>query len=688
MKFCPSCGKPYTEGMRFCDNCGSPLNATPEKPVAQPKPVIDDEEKTIILTPEKNKEADQAPVVPPAVPVTPPAAPVVPPAAPVVPPAAPVVPPAAPVVPPAAPVVPPAAPVTPPAAPVTPPAAPVTPPAAPVTPPAAPVTSQPPKKEQKKKGAKSKILIGFVLFLVLSIILALAFTSSDSDNDTTPTNSSSGSSQTTPTQNNPDTDKPTENTTPGNTNITNGPGINQISGSTLQSDNLSYVLIYNPNIFDERDERDSSTLSTGDFNSSQVDIDASRGEGLETEAALPFGTLSQSEIDNLTPDFNPEAEISRADTNGPSYSLGDKHTFGHFSSTSSSSYETSEFQCVYEGKYCYIWMIDTSLASIAETYGKAFDEQIYGTCVNMFGKPRFVGETGKVNFLFYNMPSGLGGCFRSAEIFAKSELSDNDLYYVDKYKINTDHAILHINITYAKESKYQNAMMGTLAHEFQHLIYGSNSLTSSTAVWLNEAMSGYIEEKLFPGGKDDSGHFKSFETSSLIRRGQSLYNFATTSYDIGVYGSVYYFSEYLKTVTGSDSVFSAIHSYWNNTSNGNESEALYESFNQSGITKIDEFITYPDSLSFSSTEEKWMSKLALSFYINLLGSETGIPNVNYINIPSLLYDDLNGASIEGGGRIIVAVKDGKFDIPSDSDNGLIYIGLDNNFNVITGYIYK
>ena len=55
---------------------------------------------------------------------------------------------------------------------------------------------------------------------------------------------------------------------------------------------------------------------------------------------------------------------------------------------------------------------------------------------------------------------------------------------------------------------------------------------------------------------------------------------------------------------------------------------------------------------------------------------------------TLLYDEINPADIQGGGRVIAATMDGTFEIPDDADYGLIYIGLDADFKPVTGICYK
>jgi len=212
--------------------------------------------------------------------------------------------------------------------------------------------------------------------------------------------------------------------------------------------------------------------------------------------------------------------------------------------------------------------------------------------------------------------------------------------------------------------------------------------------WLNEAMSGYVEEQLYPGAKDIAGHYDAFVESARIRHGQSMYNFDTTltksEFDIGVYGSVYLFSEYLANLSGKD-VFSNIHSYWRNSYSTtlNEAEAIVESVPEEVFNKIDSTFDFGEKVTFADNNESWLSKLTLNYYLSLLKHDETDPKA-YEKVVSqtLLYDEINPADIEGGGRVIVALKDGKFEIPEDADYGFVYVGLDENFDVITDYIIQ
>lgn len=484
-------------------------------------------------------------------------------------------------------------------------------------------------------------------------------------------------------QENEEEEEQTENTDSAAT-----PDVQQITG---ENGDLRYVMIYNPDIYVE-DSTSNTSLNTGDFGK-QVDVSAVRAEALEETTDNPFkpwnaanDTTEKPKPEELTLDGD------RADVMLTPYAKGDTKDFYYYNE-SLTARQSGTFTCMYAGTYCNIWTVDPNVtAEVALYYGQIFDNSIYVPMTEQFGTARFAENGGKVNLLFYPMGSGVAGCFSLADKYSSSECS---LITSALYKMNTDHAILSINSTYAIYQNYANLFSGTMAHEFQHMICetdASYALTEAACTtWLNEAMSGYAEESLFPGSISDSGNYESFANSDSIRYGQSLYNFDNDGDDIGVYGSVYLFSEYLVDLTSQETTYRQFHDGWRNSYSQTicDSEGLYSIMPQSAISKIDSVIDYPDSLQFATEQDEWMSKLALDFHLSVLTQSAGSPDA-YSNVdPStLLYDEINPADIEGGGRVIVAVKDGVYDIPADADSGLVYIGLDANFQPVTDFIVK
>lgn len=454
-----------------------------------------------------------------------------------------------------------------------------------------------------------------------------------------------------------------------------------VKSTKLSNKKMRYVMVYNPNIYDENIQYNAS-LETGTLGS-QIDVNAYRADGLEDE--IKYYTIAQSEfLKELPTDITIEG--NRAEPKGIDYDKGDTKDF--YVLYNGSTFKKSKFTCTYVGNYCHIWTDGSITASQASKYGKEFDTNIYTELVTTFGKPRFVSDDGgKVNILFYKQqPSNLMGFFRYADLFTPDEITQLGSNPKD---YNTNHAIIHINSRIENEAD----IYSTLAHEFQHLInFSSFTNTVNDAMmntWINEAMSGYIEEKLYPGAKESVGHFSSFNSSDLIRNGQSLYNFSTGDLtDIGVYGSVYLFSKYLEKNAGSN-VFAKIHEYWRESYSSTLSvpEALTASVSKSFKNEIDSSFTYPSAVSFDNENEEFMSKLTLNFYLSLLSNEDNIADFNKVKHQSLLYDSIDGSNIEGGGRIIFATNGTTFEIPKDADKGLIYVGLDANFKPVTDLIY-
>ncbi len=444
---------------------------------------------------------------------------------------------------------------------------------------------------------------------------------------------------------------------------------------------LSYVLIYNPEIYDEN-QYINAKLTTGDLNQ-YVEAIINRADG-PTDAPKTWIPYSTDIIGGKLPE-NLDLSGNKAETILIPYKEGDIHQFY----CGESQRALKEFTCEYAGKYCNVWEANSNVnKSDLQKVGQEFDQNIFEQMTETFGKGRFVDNGGKVNILVYPMQTqGLMGFFSMLDLFAKGEVYEEE---ISSYGINTDHAIININSDIVNESNLSYAN-STLAHEYQHLLSFSNYFytVNQTVMrtWLNESMSGYVEEHIYPGTKELEGHYDSFADSTRIRHGQSLYNFDTTNtfteFDIGVYGSVYLFAEYLVKMSGED-IFSKIHSYWKNSYSNtlSEAEAIAKSVNSDFYNKIDSSFEF-NNVTFNNTDEEWLSKLTLNFYLSILNYDSEDPKA-FENVESqaLLYDEINPAEIEGGGRVIVALKDDSFEIPSNSDDGLIYVGLNENFEML------
>ena len=458
-------------------------------------------------------------------------------------------------------------------------------------------------------------------------------------------------------------------------------------------DPVRYVMIYNPEVYDPNAVYTTgNTRSTGSLGL-QVEVDLNRGTMGEEE--VTYKGLSQ---DDLNKDVPLDELAGKGGVRAPSlvtpFQVGDVKTFYCYDEKSMDSGRiTRDFTCRYAGEYCNVWVAGMEMTDdMIKEYGAQFDTYIYESVVETFGESRFAKYGGKVNLLYYPLPEGLLGCFCMLDLFAADEATPME---VQTYGLNTGLDILHINGNYATYPQLQTDMNSTLAHEFQHLICATNVFQTlnftQMDVWLNEAMSGYIEEQLYPGVKaGEYGHIFALTDSDLVRNGQSLYNFESDYTDCGVYGNVYLYSEYLAGVAGGD-VFSNIHKYWRTSFSPTLStaEALIKSVPADVGAAINSSITYPAGVTFRTEEEEFMSKLTLQFYLELLDvEETDPANFASFEHTALLYNQISAASIEGGGRIIIALQGDSFTIPKDADSGLIYVGLNEDFQVVTPLIYR
>ena len=474
---------------------------------------------------------------------------------------------------------------------------------------------------------------------------------------------------------------------------------------------IAYVLIYNPANWDEEKSDGKGNdlnekLNTGTLES-QIDANMRVRAGLEDEEP-EFSFIAQTKFTGLPEGMELNPDSVRAGGLPDLYDVGDTSDF--FVGISDRRLET--LTCLYAGDSCYVWALNGCISDAqAQRYGKEFDEVIYPADTEIYGSARFVEDGGKVHILYYDFASSESsvlGFFKPNDLFSSDDFdgtpADKKAFF-ERNMLNVDRATINVNAIACRNPANETVVFSTQAHEFQHLIcftdyfesfYGSEGRFAGTPdTWLNEAMSGYIEEKLYPGVKESEGHYFSLASSGLIRHGQSLYNFYTSNVlniysDVGVYGSVFLFSNYLENENDSQ-IFHRIHDYYRAASNADISTAaaLYASVDDSFRSQIDQRYSYPAQLQFASKAQEWTSKMALDYYLSLLSFDSSDPAC-YANVraATLLYDELDPTLIEGGGRVLVATLDGSFTIPDDADYGLIYIGLDKSFNPVTGICYK
>ena len=469
-------------------------------------------------------------------------------------------------------------------------------------------------------------------------------------------------------------------------------GITTDPAALSDRSDIAYLMVYNPDFADDAHSYNGiisnwiiDKRNTGDI-SAQVDVDMDRADDLPP--IMDFNWLSQGDLQAEMPE-GLKFDSDRAGGLPSIYKVGDVHAF-YTDNASFSDRTLQNYTCRYDGSHCYVWVNENAVLSddLAERYGKAFDEQIYDADTRLFGQGRFTDGGGKVNILFYDIVRSYYGYFSGRDIFSVLDASDPSVF--DANKMNTDHAIIFINAAIARMPDQEDSIISTLAHEFQHQICASSRIDAlycdvdaTVDTWFNEAMSGYIEEYLFPGIQAKDGRYAALHTSQTLRTGQSLYNFDTQE-GIGAYGSVFLFASYLANLAG-EGVFHRFHDYWRYSASPTLStaEAIYNAVGEDVRRAIDEKYPYTSIQGVSTTEELWMSKLVLDYYVTQMNFDASDPEAfRGIEPKQLLFNSLYPSSLdlESGGRTVFAVNNGSFTIPADARDGLIYVALDRDMN--------
>jgi hypothetical protein len=217
-----------------------------------------------------------------------------------------------------------------------------------------------------------------------------------------------------------------------------------------------------------------------------VVADSTLNDGLFTPRGSSIYGQKQVEMDNKARASENQALASRAvqlnrkgiDKAAP-YPISVGTTWNSvYIATSGNSINTT---CQYISTYAYFFVDNRDTAAMASYlagYGTAFDA-IYGVNHTHFGSENDTDSNGKLIIVFSEeLSGGLLGYFYAVDKYPKAtyaESNEGDIFYI------------------TTTGAYQGSIVnGTLAHEFQHMIYFDehyNRSVTSTYSWLNEALS-------------------------------------------------------------------------------------------------------------------------------------------------------------------------------------------------------
>ena len=178
---------------------------------------------------------------------------------------------------------------------------------------------------------------------------------------------------------------------------------------------ISYMMIYNPDTFDENATLN-LTQNTGNL-SEWISPSSVRADDMQADAA--YTTKAQQDLKEIVGDADlTDLPTDRAGGLIKTYKEGDTQSF-FYNETKGS------FTCLYAGNKCNVWMLpaDVSNKDQAIAIGKEFDANIYDKDVALFGEPRYADEGGKIQIIFEPMEGNLGGYFMPIELFTTPEKS-------------------------------------------------------------------------------------------------------------------------------------------------------------------------------------------------------------------------------------------------------------------------
>lgn len=159
----------------------------------------------------------------------------------------------------------------------------------------------------------------------------------------------------------------------------------------------------------------------------------------------------------------------------------------------SSVWATIQARCVAVTDEAYFFEEENAInkidAALLSKYTAGFTK-IYPIVVEKFDKPNDVDQNGKVIILLYDMgeKSKTLGYFYSADKYAKSAV-----------QVSNQADIFYINSNYAKQSNQADIVLGTLAHELQHMIYFDlkyNNIAGGVGSWNDYEGDSWLNEGL------------------------------------------------------------------------------------------------------------------------------------------------------------------------------------------------
>lgn len=241
----------------------------------------------------------------------------------------------------------------------------------------------------------------------------------------------------------------------------------------------------------------------------------------------------------------------------PQVALGTRQSFWVIANDSSQQVQEQPITATaaYVGAHCYVFVDDQlgpgALGQSIAQMGQTFDQQIFPTDAGLFGAPLATGVNGdpRITLLVTPVVGNYGrdttiGYFTARDLFPPAADPSDPLL-----KHSNQRLMLYISSSVVQDGDPTD-YLGTIAHEFQHLINASQRLFANPPAqtedtWLDEGLAMYAMEAngygLRGGGSVVFDHVAAFEAQPAA--------YSLTNWDLDpdqdAYGAAYLFTTYL-----------------------------------------------------------------------------------------------------------------------------------------------
>ncbi|MEH7116863.1 Ig-like domain-containing protein [Neobacillus vireti] len=315
---------------------------------------------------------------------------------------------------------------------------------------------------------------------------------------------------------------------------------------------------------------------SGGENSGDDSYAVINNESLNPDATEPTGSFSVNNMKytmdkNLKPEAyqmdyekpydvsaNKDKKILKGQVVSKAYRVGDTKSFWVSNLETNASYQITA-KLAYTGTKAEVWVYNNQITSTdAQKLGTEFDNKIYPSVTNNFGKESDVNGDGKISILCFDIQDGFSGSggyvagyFYGGDLFDDTTSNKSEIFYIDTYPLMGTGSTKDVTASYE-----------TLAHEFQHMVNFNQNIfiensNNNMDAWLNEGLS-MAAEQIYTGAGLES-RVDYYNSSTSIQNGHSLLYWDYAGDTLSNYSLSYLFVQYVKLQAGQgDKIFREI----------------------------------------------------------------------------------------------------------------------------------